>query len=125
MYVPYTQISLYTNIPNKEKNIGLRIILTFLHFVLTLNSFVFNCQNYLQIKGCAKGTKCAPSYANIFIWVCLKKDTYLPIETMSKFYLRFIDIFLIWTGTADQLMNFKQQINEIYPSLKIDFKFFY
>ena len=48
----------------------------------------------------------------------------LPIETMSKFYLRFINnIFLIWTGTTDQLMKFKQQINEIYPSLKIDFNF--
>ena len=66
--------SLYTNIPNKEgieavettlkrKNIGTTIISTFLRLVLTLNNFVFNSQNYLQIKGCAMGTKCAPSYA--------------------------------------------------------------
>ena len=70
--------SLSTNIPRKErneametnlkrKNIESRITSTFLHLVLTLNNFVFNCQNYLQIKGCAMGTKCAPSYVNIFI----------------------------------------------------------
>ena len=43
---------------------------------------------------------------------------------MSKLYLRFIDdIFLIWAGTADQLMKFKQQINEVHPSTKFDFNF--
>ena len=31
--------------------------------------------------------------------------------------------FLIWTGTADQLMKFKQQINEVHPSIKFDFNF--
>ena len=47
----------------------------------------------------------------------------LPIETMSKFYLRFINnIFLIWTGTTDQLMKFKQQIN-VHASVKFDFNF--
>ena len=88
--------SLYTNTPNKEgieavettlkrKNIGTRIVSTFLRLVLTLNNFVFNSQNYLPIKGCAMGTKCAPSYANIFM-VCLKKDTYI---LLSKKYLTF------------------------------------
>ena len=31
--------------------------------------------------------------------------------------------FLIWTGTTDQLMKFKQQINEVHPSIKFDFNF--
>ena len=44
------------------------------------------------------------------------------IETISKFYLRFIDyIFLIWTGTIDQLMKFKQQINKVPRPIKLDF----
>ena len=91
--------SLYTNIPIKKrievvettlkrKNIGTRIISTLLRLVLTLDNFVFNCQNYLQIKGCSMGTKCAPSYANIFMGVFEERYTYpLIIETMSKFYL--------------------------------------
>ena len=127
--------SLYTNIPNKEgieavettfkrKNIGTTIISTFLRLVLTLNNFVFNSQNYLQIKGCAMGTKCAPSYANIFMGMFEERYIYPLIEKISNFYLRFIDdIFLIWTGTTDQLMKFKQQINEVHPSIKFDFNF--
>ena len=42
------------------------------------------------------------------------------IEKTSKFYLRFIgDIFLMWTGTTDQPMKFKQQINEAHLSIKL------
>ena len=127
--------SLYTNIPNKEgietvettlkrKNIGTTIISTFLRLVLTLNNFVFNSQNFLQIKGCTMGTKCAPSYANIFMGMFEERYIYPLIEKISNFYLRFIDdIFLIWTGTTDQLMKFKQQINEVHPSIKFDYNF--
>ena len=72
--------SVYTNIPNKEgieavetflksKNIGTKIILTFLCLVLTLNNFVFKCPNYLPIKGCAMDTKCASGYTNIFMGI--------------------------------------------------------
>ena len=31
--------------------------------------------------------------------------------------------FLTWTGTTDQLIKFKQQINEVHPSIKFDFNF--
>ena len=127
--------SLYTNIPNKEgieavettlkrKNIRTRIISTFLRLVLTPNNFVFNSQNYRQIKGCAMGTKCAPSYANIFMGMFEERYIYPFIEKISNFYLRFIEgIFLIWTGTTDQLMKFKQQINEVHSPIKFDFNF--
>ena len=108
----------------KRKNIGTTIISTFLRLVLTLNNFVFNSQNYLQIKGCAMGTKCALSYANIFMGMFEERYIYPLIEKISNFYLQFIDdIFLIWTGTTDQLMKFKQQINEVHPSIKFDFNF--
>ena len=121
--------SLYTNISNREgieaaettlkrKNIGTRVTSTFLRLVLTLSNFVFNNQTYLQIKSCAMSTKCAPSYANIFMGMFEERYIYPLIEKISNFYLRFIDdIFLIWTGTTDQLMKFKQQINEVTPHL--------
>ena len=41
------------------------VILIFLEKILTLNKFIFNGENYLQIKDCAMGTKYAPSYANL------------------------------------------------------------
>ena len=85
--------SLYTSIPNKErieavettrkrKNIGTRIISTFLRLVLTINNFVFNSQNYLQIKGCTMSTKCAPSYANIFMGMF--EERYIFISSYRK-----------------------------------------
>ena len=94
--------SLYTNIPNKKgieavetilerKSIGTRIISTFVPLVLTLNNFVFNSRNYLQIKSWAMGTKCTPSYANVFIDLFEERYIYPLIEKISKIYLRFID----------------------------------
>ena len=72
--------SLYTNIPHKGRieavkqklkkskpSISIKVILTFLKLIFTLNNFVFNGIHYLQKKGCAMRTKCAPSYANIFM----------------------------------------------------------
>ena len=61
------------------------------------------------------GTKCTPSYANVFIDLFEERYIYPLIEKISKIYLRFIDdIFLIWTETTDQLMKFKRQINEAH-----------
>ena len=51
------------------------IILAFSIFFLTLSNFVFNGLNYLQKKGCAMGTRCAPNY-QIFLCAGLKKSLY-------------------------------------------------
>ena len=72
--------SLYTNIPNPEgisavkaayesypeKAVATKVIITFLALILTLNNFMFNRKNYLQIRGCAMAIACAPSYANMW-----------------------------------------------------------
>ena len=125
----------YTNIPNNEgikavettlnsKTIAIRIITTFLLLVLTLDNFIFNCQNYLQIEGCAMETKCAPSYANTFMGIFEGKFIYPLTNNMIRLYLRFInDIFIIWTGTLDQLLEFKQQINEVHHLLNLTSNF--
>ena len=119
--------SLYTNIRHKEgieavkqklkkskPSISIKVVFTFLKFILTLNNFVFNGINYLQKEGCAMGTKCAPSYANIFMgW--LKEKLILPLLTnFSDFYLRFIDdIFLIWNGTKAEFDIFLKKIMNV------------
>ena len=68
--------SLYTNILNSEgikaakrslddfprRTITTKVITPFLSLNLISNNFVFNCKNHIQIKGCAIGTTCAPSY---------------------------------------------------------------
>ena len=82
--------SLYSNISHKEgietvkqklkkskPSISIKVILTFLKLILTLNNFVFNGINYLQKKGCAMDTKCAMDLAmQIFLWVGLRKKLY-------------------------------------------------
>ena len=75
--------SLYTNIPNAEgmeavkscfrarakpgDGILAKVIIQFLTLILTLNNFLFNDEHYIQINGCSMGTKCAPTYACIFM----------------------------------------------------------
>ena len=99
--------SLYTSIPNKEgitsaqkkydrylkKTIPTKVITTFLALILTLNNVIFNSKFYLKIKGCAMGTICAPSYANIFMSEFEEKYIYPLIKNKSVIYLHYLDDF--------------------------------
>ena len=53
-------------IAQRDKPIATKVIVKFLFQILTLNNFIFNSINYVQIKGCAMGTITTPPYANIF-----------------------------------------------------------
>ena len=125
--------SLYTNIPNDE---GIKAVreaydnhpnktvatkATFLSLILTLNNFVFNSINYLQIMGCAMGTICAPAYANIFMEQFEKQHIYPYIKNKSILCLRYIDdIFIIWTGTKQELLIFLEKLNSKHKTIKFE-----
>ena len=131
--------SLYTNIPNQEgidavksfleyseKQHLIPVIKAFLWLILTLNNFTFNDKNFLQTSGVSMGTKCAPTYANLFMGYF--ENTYiLPfIENKSSNYLRYIDdIFFLWHGTEDELKTFLTQINNVHPTIKFDSNYSY
>ena len=69
------------------------------------------------------GTKCAPSYANIFMGWFEEKFIFLLLTNLSDFHLRFIDgIFLIWNGTKTEFDNFLKKINECHPSIKFEYE---
>ena len=69
------------------------------------------------------GTKCAPSYANIFMGWFEQKFIFPLLTNLSDFYLRFIDgIFLIWNGTKTEFDNFLKKINECHPSIKFEYE---
>ena len=92
--------------------------------VLPLNHFIFNCKNYLQIKGCAMGTKCTCTYAKIFMPIFNENYIYLLINGICKLYLgHIVNIFLIWTGTLVKLNKFIAKIKKVYPSIKFDFNY--
>ena len=70
------------------------------------------------------GTKCYPSYVNIFMGIFEEKFIYPLVNNITRLYLRFIDdILIIWTGTLEQLLEFKQRINKVHPSIKFNLKF--
>ena len=130
--------SVYTSIPNNEeivcvkkkydhypnKTISTKINATFLALISTLKNFIFNSKFYLQIKSCAIGTICAPSYANIFMSEFEENHMYLLIKNKSAIHLRYIDdIFMVWIISESELGHFMDEINQKYQSIKFDFKF--
>ena len=130
--------SLYTNIPNAEgisavkrafgnyskKTTTTKVITMFLALILTLKNFVFDCIHYLQIKGCAIGTICAPAYPNIFMVNFDLKYIYPYIRDKTKMFLRFInDLFMIWIGSEQELLDFMSNLNKKHPSIKFEFEY--
>ena len=115
--LPEDILSLYTSIPNNEgiaatkkrydnyihKTLPTKIIATFLALILTLINFVFNSNFYLQIKGCAMGTICAPAYVNIFVAEFKQKYIYPLIKDKSIIFFFYIgDTFMVWTKSEKQ-----------------------
>ena len=130
--------SLYTSICNNEKIASVKkkndhyqnkaiptnIIATFLGLILTLHNFIFNSKCYLQMKGCAIGTICAPSYANIFMSEFEEKHIYPLIKNKSVIYLRYTDnIFMVWIKSESELRQLINKINKKHQSIKFDLKF--
>ena len=102
-------VSLYTNIPHRDGILATKaaletrttkepktwVLLRLLHFILTKTAFKFNNKFYEQISGTTMGTKCAPSYAIIFLGK-LEKDFLLTSDLRPILWWRYIDdIFMI------------------------------
>ena len=132
--------SLYTNVPNNEGIDAVKsylrarnqpgdgalskIISTFLWLILTLNNFVFNDDNYIQINGASMGTKCAPTYSSLFMGRFEEINILPRIKDFILLYVRYIDdIFFIWKGTEQELLNFFTEINLVHPTIKFDYEF--
>ena len=106
-----------------HKTLPTKIITIFLAPILTLNNFVFNSKFYLQIKGFAMGTICAPAYANIFMAEFEQKYIYPLTKDKSILFLRYIDdIFMVWTKSEKQLKDFMSELNQKHLSIKFDYK---
>ena len=124
--------SLYTNIPHEEgitaceKFLNLRDHLVpstadlchLIRLILTMNSFSFNGNYYLQIHGTAMGTRMAPSFANLFMGK-LEREFLLTQDVKPREWWRFIDdIFAIWTHGESLLRHFIESLNRHHPTIK-------
>ncbi|XP_061170396.1 uncharacterized protein LOC133179719 [Saccostrea echinata] len=101
-------------------------ILEGLRIVLENNNFLFDDENYLQIKGTAMGTKVAPTYACLVMGFLEEKlYTILP-ETFDLDFTQYIkenwkryldDRFIFWTRSEEDLRKFHSVINELHDSI--------
>ena len=89
-----------------------------LKLTLNSNNGVFNSDNFIQISGTLMGGKYAPSYANVFMGKFENLSSQKPLV-----WYRFIDdIFLIWTGTKEELFNFIEHANSLHPTIRLTFE---
>lgn len=125
-------VSLYTNIPHvdgtesliraykkhrKEDSPSTDVLETLTKLVLEYNNFEFDNEHYLQINGTAMGTRMAPTYANIFMH-SIESKFLLTCPIKPTLYKRYLDdIFLIWTNTEKELLNFIQNFNLAHPNI--------
>ena len=119
LYIPtYHEegVNVVKDLLQRKQNKFTTVITAFLWLILTLNNFIFNATNYLQLSGVAMGTKCAVIYANLFMSHFEETYIYDLIRNKCNFYKRFIDdIFIIWYGTHDELKAFVEQLNKLHP----------
>ncbi|XP_070189013.1 uncharacterized protein [Littorina saxatilis] len=128
-------VGLYTNIPHSDMKTAIKeeldsrpqgdrppteTIVKVADHVLTNNVFTFEEEVYQQIHGTAMGTPMAPSVANLFM-AALERKLFQqsPVPVNSELWRRYIDdIFMLWTGTDDDLDTFLKHINSLHPTIK-------
>ena len=91
------------------------------HYHITVSSHKFagcNENHYLQTLGTAIGTEMAPFYANLFM-DRLERRLLSQAPVKPYIWLRYIDdVFMVWTGTELELVEFLNYINEAHDTIK-------
>ena len=108
----------------KWKNLQTKLTISFLKLILTLNNFISNSSNFLQLNRCAMEIKCTPTYTNIFMGIFEETHNYPLIKLKVQLYFRYIDdLFFIWTGSENKLQQLTPKISEVHSSIKFDFNY--
>ena len=104
-------------------------ILNAIEICLQNNIGDFNNTTYRQKKGTAMGPKNACDYADVAMnyidqAVHGKNPACPSFRIIPEFWARFRDdIYMPWTGTEDELLEFKEWLNSLHPSLKFTFTY--
>jgi len=132
--------SFYTNVETRDTYEKLSMFLTdefsnngidhtkipdLLEVVMFCNCFGFNKKYFLQTRGVAMGTSCAPAFANVALGF---KERF--VESIAKasdgcgdgliFYVRYIDdIFLVYKGTKSACQSCLDDISSKLKPFKI------
>jgi hypothetical protein len=97
------------------------MICDILNWILKNNFFSFQGNTFVQIKGTAMGTNCAPTFAQIFLGIFEWKHIYIKNEPLPKWYKRYVDdTFMVCDKT--EVFNTQKTINEICPFFNWSFE---
>ena len=108
-----------------DKTVGTWFLTALLLEVLQGNIFTFRGKHYLQKIGTAMGTKCAPSYANLFMHD-LETQKLLGTWHGTQPYLwrRYIDdVMFFWRSTVEELELFIKHLNAQHPYIQFTAKY--
>ena len=96
-----------------------------MQLVLLCNNFIFDNENYIQVKGTAMGTRAAPNYANLFMGDFEERFIYnTEWNTYLQYFGRYIDdLFMIWNGSEASLLEFVAYLNSVHETIKFTFKY--
>ncbi|CAJ0963056.1 unnamed protein product [Ranitomeya imitator] len=101
-------------------------LLELLEVVVTKNYFMFEDKFYLQTQGRAMGSNVAPPYANCFMARFESDYIYSNrlFQTHCLLWRRYIDdVFCLWHGTNESLLEFFNEINGFWPELSFTLNF--
>ena len=89
-----------------------------IRMVLTMNTFEFNDEFYVQKHGTTMGTKTALAYANLFVGR-FENQALEGAKIKPYFWWSYFDdIVMIWTGNEDELREFIEYINNLHPTIR-------
>lgn len=119
-------VSLYPNIDLNLLNFVLSSLdpsfASISDFITRNNFFIYNDQIFRQKNGIAMGTNCAVNIAQIYLGKLL--DVELLEHYHLRLYKRYIDdIFTIFNGTEQELLDFFKHVNSMIPGISITYTY--
>lgn len=97
----------------------INMIIDLLTFVMKNSYLSFKGQIYKQIDGTAMGTACAPTYANIVVYM-LERHVIINFGKDIALYRRYLDDIFV-SIIKSRVIEFQQIMNELHPKLKFEF----
>ena len=97
----------------------MNLIMSLLEFVMKNSYLCFQDRVWHQVDGTAMGTACAPTYANIVVYM-REKDVLHEMSRHIYLYRRFLDDVFAYMA-ASAVEELKARLNAMHPKIRFDF----
>jgi len=100
-----------------------KYLMKLLEITLKNNDFNFYGKNYLQTCGTPMGKVYAPALANIYM-LEFDDKAINGFKIKPMLFFRYLDdIFFIWTGNKEELLEYETYLNSLIPGIKITLEY--